>query len=173
MENDNAAGFWDDEAAEKKPFEVTDDGAAQWCLRKIAEAEAERARWKEHYETQLAMMNDRLDRTIGFFEGKLFHYFNTVPHKTTRTQEVYALPGGRLIMKKQQPKIEKDNTVLVKWLEENGMRDLVKVTKSADWAGLKKCVFVDGGKVITLDGEVVPGLTVTELPDAFEVRMEA
>ena len=97
MENDNAAGFWDDEAAEKKPFEVTDDGAAQWCLRKIAEAEAEKARWKEHYETQLAMMNDRLDRTIGCGSQseRLLQCQGRHHHRCRRWEDGHSGAGGR------------------------------------------------------------------------------
>ena len=178
MENENVAwaDFWEDdepEQEEKQPFEVDDDGKAEWCLKKIAEAEAEKARWKEHYAAQLDRVSARLDGSIGYFKAKLFEYFNTVPHKTTKTQESYALPGGKLIMKKQQPKFEKDNDVLVAWLESSGMGDLVKVSKTADWAGLKKGVTVHGENLLTRDGEIVPGVTVIELPDVFEVKAEA
>lgn len=153
-------------------FHVTDDSAAEWCMKKIRKAEADRAMWKAHYEAQMEKVNKAADDDIAYFTAKLEEYFATVPHKATKTQESYTLPGGKLVMKKQQPKFETDDEALVPWLEENFMGQLVKVKKSADWAGLKKVVTVDGDHVVTDEGEIIPGVTVTQRPDVFKVEME-
>ena len=158
----------------REEFTVTDDAAAQWCMKKIKEAEADRAMWKAHYEAQMEKVNKAADESINYFTAKLEEYFANVPHKATKTQESYTLPGGKLIRKKQQPKFEIDDEALVPWLEENFMGQLVKVKKSADWAALKKVCSVtpDGEHVATDEGEIIPGVTVTQRPDVFKVEME-
>lgn len=153
-------------------FHVTDDKAAEWCMKKIREAEADRAMWKAHYEAQMQKVNESADSAVAYFTAKLEEYFASVPHKATKTQESYTLPGGKLILKKQQPKFEVDDDTLVPWLKSNFMAHLVKVKESADWATLKKVVNVSGSGVTTDDGEVIPGVTVTQRPDVFKVEME-
>ena len=155
-------------------FHVTDDKAAEWCMKKIREAEADRAIWKTHYEAQMEKVNKAADDSVAYFTAKLEEYFANVPHKATKTQESYTLPGGKLIRKKQQPKFETDDEALVPWLEENFMGQLVKVKKSADWSALKKICSVtpDGEHVATDEGEIIPGVTVTQRPDVFKVEME-
>ena len=155
-------------------FHVTDDKAAEWCMKKIREAEADRAMWKAHYESQMQKVNESADSAVAYFTVRLEEYFANVPHKATKTQESYTLPGGKLIRKKQQPKFETDDESLVPWLEENFMGQLVKVKKTADWAALKKVCSVtpDGEHVATDEGEIIPGVTVTQRPDVFKVEME-
>lgn len=153
-------------------FHVTDDKAAEWCMKKIREAEADRAMWKAHYEAQMEKVNKAADESVAYFTARLEEYFASVPHKATKTQGSYTLPGGKLILKKQQPKFEVDDDTLVPWLKSNFMAHLVKVKESADWATLKKVVNVSGSGVTTDEGEVIPGVTVTQRPDVFKVEME-
>lgn len=153
-------------------FHVTDDKAAEWCMKKIKEAEADRAMWKAHYEAQMEKVNKAADESVAYFTAKLEEYFASVPHKATKAQESYTLPGGKLIRKKQQPKFDVDDDTLVPWLKSNFMAHLVKVKESADWATLKKVVNVSGSGVTTDEGEVIPGVTVTQRPDVFKVEME-
>lgn len=153
-------------------FHVTDDKAAQWCMQKIREAETDRAMWKAHYEAQMEKVNKAADESIAYFTGKLEEYFATVPHKATKTQESYTLPGGKLVLKQQQPKFETDDDKLVSWLEANGRTGLVKIKKSADWATLKKSLNFVGENAVTVDGEIVPGVKVEQRPNVFKVEME-
>ena len=158
----------------REEFTVTDDTAAEWCMKKIRKIEADRAMWKAHYEAQMEKVNKAADESIAYFTAKLEEYFANVPHKATKTQESYSLPGGKLVRKKQQPKFETNDEALVPWLEDNFMGQLVKVKKSADWAALKKVCSVtpDGEHVATDEGEIIPGVTVTQRPDVFKVEME-
>ena len=153
-------------------FHVTDDKAAEWCMKKIREAEADRAMWKTHYEAQMEKVNKAADESVVYFTAKLEEYFASVPHKATKTQESYSLPGGKLILKQQQPKFETDDDALVPWLEANGRTGLVKIKKSADWATLKKSLNFVGTNAVTVDGEIVPGVKVEQRPDVFKVEME-
>jgi hypothetical protein len=157
---------------ENDGFHVTDDKAAEWCMKKIQEAEADRAMWKAHYESQMQKVNESADSAVAYFTARLEEYFSTVPHKATKTQESYSLPGGKLILKQQQPKFETDDDALVPWLEANGRTGLVKIKKSADWATLKKSLNFVGTNAVTVDGEIVPGVKVEQRPDVFKVEME-
>ena len=159
---------------ENDRFTVRDDRDAEWCLKNIREAEQDKERWKKHYEAQLEKVNAEANNRIEYFKARLEEYFASVPHKATKTQESYSLPGGKLIMKRQGPEYKVDDAALVPWLEESFMGQLVKVEKKADWEGLKKVVTVtpDGMHVATDDGEIVPGVTVTARPEVFKVEME-
>jgi hypothetical protein len=141
-------------------------------MKKIQEAEADRAMWKAHYESQMQKVNESADSAVAYFTARLEEYFSTVPHKATKTQESYSLPGGKLILKQQQPKFETDDDALVPWLEANGRTGLVKIKKSADWATLKKSLNFVGTNAVTVDGEIVPGVKVEQRPDVFKVEME-
>lgn len=159
---------------ENDSFTVKDDQTAEWCLKNIHEAQQDKERWKKHYEQQLEKVNIEADNRIAYFTARLEEYFARVPHKATKTTESYTLPSGKLIRKHQQPAYKVDDVALVPWLEENFMGQLVKVRKEADWAGLKKVVNItpDGEHVMTDDGEIIPGVTVTQRPDVFKVEME-
>lgn len=155
-------------------FRVKDDKSAEWCLQKIREAQQEAERWKAHYQLQMEKVQQEADSSVAFFEGLLSEYFATVPHKETRTQQSYSLPSGKLVLKRQQPQFTTDDTTLVPWLKGNAMGEFVKVKESADWAALKKLVTVtpDGASVMDENGEVIPGVAVTQRPDIFKVEME-
>lgn len=163
---------------EEAGWQCTDDQGAEWCLQKIREANAEKEKWKAYYETQLQRINNREDNRIAFFENKLAIYFGSVPHKETKTQQSYQLPGGKLILKKQAPEIERDDEKLIPWLRENYEGDYVKVKETVDWATLKKAFASDdliglhGDHFITDDGEIIPGITVVERPDKFVVEVK-
>lgn len=155
----------------REEFTVTDDAAAEWCMKKIKEAEADRAMWKAHYEAQMEKVNKAADESVAYFTAKLEEYFATVPHKAAKTQESYTLPGGKLVLKQQQPKFETDDDELVPWLEASGKAGLVKIKKSADWATLKKSLNFVGANAVTVDGEIVPGVKVEQRPNVFKVEM--
>lgn len=155
-------------------FTVRDDGAAEWCLKKIREAQADVKKWEAHYAAQLERVKAEADREIAYFTAKLEEYFDQVPRKATKTQESYTLPGGKLIRKKQQPKFTVTDADTLPWLAENKLWDMIETRQSVKWAELKKTVTVtpDGAHVTTADGEIVPGVSVEQRPDVFRVEVE-
>lgn len=163
---------------QREGWSIKDDGQADWALDKIREARADFRRFemvvKEkvgQLQAALATEQQKMDREIGFFQGKLFEYFGTVESKETKTQKVYKLPSGRLMLKYKQPRFERNEEKLVEWLEKNNMPDLVKVSKSADWATIKKETDVVGEQVVSKNtGEVIEG--VMALPQAPEFTVE-
>ena len=156
-----------------EPFRVTDDKSAEWCIRKIREARAEKQRWAEYYREQQRKIDQEADGTISYFEALLADYFDSVPHKRTKTQESYQLPGGKLVRKQQAPEYQRDEAALLPWLKENAPA-LVKVTEAADWAALKNQLVIapDGETVATEGGEIVPGVKAIQRPEVFRVEMK-
>jgi hypothetical protein len=165
---------------EEAGWQVDSDQAAEWCLRKIREAKAEKEKWTDFYMAQLKKVCDREEARIAFFEEKLKAYFEAVPHKVTKTQESYPLPTGRLILKEQKPEWTHDDSTLLPWVKVNAP-ELVKTQESVDWAALKKdLMMLDLSdeeeapriRVCNSDGLIVPGVTVTERPDKFVVEVK-
>ena len=156
-----------------EPFRVTDDKAAEWCIRKIREAQNEKQRWRDYYAEQQRKIDQEADNSIGYFEALLADYFETVPHKRTKTQESYQLPSGKLVRKQQAPEYQRDEAALLPWLKQNAP-ELVKVTEAADWAALKKQLVIapDWETVATEDGEIVPGVKAIPRPEVFKIEIK-
>ena len=156
-----------------EPFHVTGDKSAEWCIRKIREAQAEKQRWRDYYAEQQRKIDQEADGTISYFEALLADYFDTVPHKRTKTQESYQLPGGKLVRRQQAPEYQRDEAALLPWLKQNAP-ELVKVTETPDWATLRKRLIIatDGETVATEDGEIVPGVKAVQRPDVFTIEIK-
>lgn len=157
---------------EEAGFHVEDDGAAEWCIGKIKAEKAELEKWETFYKGQIEKMRRKAEDRIAFFEGKLAMYFGSVPHKVTKTQESYQLPGGKLVVKRQAPEIIRDDEKVIAWLKTNCEGAHVKTKEVLDWAELKKNVVFMGDNVVNGDGEIIPGITVTERPDKFVVEVK-
>lgn len=162
---------------ERAPFRITDDRCADWAIRKIAEERSEYNRLKELADQQKAAIEEkveaarrRMENGTAFLTSCLADFFNTVPHKTTKTTEKYRLLSGTLTLKKGTVKAEVDDSKLVPWLRENGYGDLVKVEESAKWGELKKLLAYTG-EIATIQstGEIVEGVTAYETPATFTV----
>ena len=153
-------------------FEIDDDMKADWAVRKIAEAEAEKKRWYDYYAEAYAKIEASQDSRINYLKSLLRRYFETVPHKETKTQASYPLPSGKLVLKQTGPKFTTKDEELLPWLIENQMTDYIKTeTKQKPmWGELKKIVSIAGTQVVTEDGEIVPGVTVEEQEPTFEIK---
>ena len=154
-------------------FDIDTDQKAEWALNKIREAKADRDRWVEFYKGQIEKVKDQCDNRIANLEFMLRKYFMTgdLMLKETKTQKSYQLPSGKLVLKKQGPEFDHDDAKLVPWLEENAP-SMVKVEKSSKWGDFKKMVTIFNGNVIDMNGEVVPGVTVTERDEKFVVEVK-
>lgn len=164
---------------ERPPFRITDDRCADWAVRKIAEERAEYDRLKALADEQIAAIGEkveaakrRFENGTAFLTSCLSDYFNSVPHKTTKTTEKYRLLSGTLVLKKGGIKSSADDEKLVPWLKANGYGELVKVEETAMWGELKKkLTFTGTVATIQETGEIVEGVTVMEAPDTFKVEV--
>lgn len=153
-------------------FKVEDDQTAEWCMQQIRNAQEEKAKWKAFYDDRYAKVCETCDLTITNMSVMLNLYFDQVPHKKTATQENYALPSGKLVMKKQEPEFERDDDELIGWLKKNGGERFIKTKESLDWAGLKKTLNVMGDTVADEQGQIIPCLKANERPDVFKVELK-
>lgn len=171
----------DEEYESPEGFVVDSDAKALWVLEKIRKARADRDELVEWYKIQTKKIEEQTEFNTMLLEKMLEDYFNSVPHKKTKTQESYSLPGAKLVMKRQQPEYKRDDKTAIEWLKVNGGGQFVKVEEKLDWDGLKKASGVADGKVIfgetvNEDGEIVqvsvPGIEVIEREDKFVVEVK-
>lgn len=85
------------------------------------------------------------------------------PKKTVK------LPYGKIALKAQQPKFEKNEAELFEYAKESGF---VRVKEETNWADLKKACVVVGDKLYDTNGEQVPGVVVIEQADKFELKLD-
>jgi phage host-nuclease inhibitor protein Gam len=161
---------------ESGEFRITDDLMADWAIEKINEARAERDRLLSLVDEKIGQLEEKRKLYIVNFEdntsylrGKLMEYFQTVKTQDTKTMKKYKLVSGTLVLKRQQPLYERDEATLLTWAEQT-IPELVKVKKEVSWADLKKRADVSGDNLL-LDGEIIPGVTVIEREDVFEVQV--
>jgi phage host-nuclease inhibitor protein Gam len=157
--------------AQKERFAIDTDLKAEWALKKIREARADRDRMLDWYKQKEKEITEQTDRDTAYFEGLLAEYFSTLPHKVTKTQESYSLPGGKLVLKKQNPEYKRDDAAVIAWLKENGGGRYVKVSESLDWASLKADTAAIDGVIVDGDGQIIPGIEVVERGAKFTVEV--
>lgn len=159
--------------AQDTPFTVDNDQKAEWAARKIREARQDTQKWTEYYERQLSAIRRANEDTEAYFAALLADYFDTVPHKATKTQESYSLPSCKLVLKAQQPEFSRDEVALCDYLDKKGRDDLVKITRRADWAALKKTLkAMEDGTCVDADGEVVEGVQAFSRMLEFKIEMK-
>lgn len=152
-------------------FVVDSDAKAAWAMRKIKEARDDRDRFVNWYKAKIKEIEEQTDFNTALLERMLAEYFASVPHKKTKTQESYSLPGGKLVMKKQQPEFKRKDDVVIEWLKANDGKQFVKVKEELDWAGFKATVGVFDGNVVDENGVIVPGIEVVEREEKFVVEV--
>lgn len=154
----------------KQPWSITDDRTADWAMRKIQELDADTAAWKRHYEMLAAKVEQQNEAAKERLMEHLRRYFEMVPHHTTRTQESYALPAGKIGVKAVAPGYVRDDVALLPWVRENHT-SLVQVKESVNWVELKKRLTITDGLVVdTETGEIIPGVTAIEGGTKFFVQ---
>ena len=152
-------------------FVIDTDAKAEWALQKIREARADRDTWVAWYKDKIREITEQTDFDTMNLERMLADYFATVPHKKTKTQETYKLPGGKLVMKTQNPEFKRDDNTVIDWLVANGMARFVKTKAELDWSGLKDATAVFEGHIVTDDGEIIPGIEVVDREAKFVVEV--
>ena len=155
-------------------FRVENDRQADWCLRKIAEADEELSRMKEWYQLQTEAAQKEHDSRVAYFTILLQDYFSTVPVKETKTMMKYALPSGELTLNKEKEDFVKaDEGKLLTWCVANDA-DLIKTVYSLKWADIKKRLIAVEGKVVDKEtGLFVDGVEIETKPKEFKVKVGA
>ena len=170
------------EAPEENRFRIDDDHKAEWAMRLIADERAEAERLNSvrrqmiaDYEEQIRRENDQLEKRTSALTAMLMDYFETVPHKASKTQESYQLPSGKLVRKYPAPKIERNDAAMIEWLRANALERFIKVKESAAWDELKKSSVSfdsDGCAIYTPTGEIMDGVAAVPQEPVFRLEMK-
>ena len=171
--------LWTQEETEgpRPAWRITDDGCADWACRKIAEEKAELDRIRELAEAQIQKIEEkvaaaerRFQNGTRFLTGKLAEYFETVPHKTTKTKASYRLLSGTLTRKFGGTTMKQDDEKLVQFLKDSGQLEFIKTEEKPRWGDFKKRLEIIGGSVVDKEtGEIVEAVQIIEKPDTFTV----
>lgn len=162
-----------------KVFKITDDSLADWAVRKIADERAELARLKELADEQIARIMEkvaaaekRCENNTSFMTSKLAEYFETVPHKETKTKHSYRLLSGALVKKIGGVTMEKDDEKLLEYFKNSGNDDMIQTVEKPKWGEFKKRLEIVGGQIIDTDtGEIVEGVEIVTKADTFVVEI--
>lgn len=171
------------ENAEKKPFEVTDEASAEWCLEKLEEnAKARKlvndqfAEMVYRYEKWKSDSLQELNRSDKYLKGLLQTW--AVEKLADGKKKSVNLPSGRVgfraggeTWKMGAKKIEATTPALLAFVKEND-DSFVKVQESVRWGDYKKTLNVmEDGRVATSDGQIIEGMTVTQGVPSFYVEV--
>lgn len=100
----------------------------------------------------------------------LAEYFETVPHKTTKTKHSYRLLSGTLVKKLGGSTMKQDDDTLLAYLKASGNEDMIQNTEKPKWGEFKKRLEIVGGQIVDkTTGELVEGVQIIEKPDTFTV----
>lgn len=162
-----------------QPWRIADDSAADWAVQKIAEERAELARIEALAAEQIARINEKVEAArrrcengTAFLTSKLAEFFETVPHKETKTKHSYRLLSGTLAKKLGGATMEKDDDKLLEHLRSSGNTQYIQQTEKPMWGEYKKRLEIQGELVIDKQtGEIVDGVKVIEKPATFSVEV--
>ena len=176
-----------EETAEvREHFDVDNDMKAEWVISKIRKIRQNQKREKEELERQMRFYQDQAeiidreaDENVAFFESMLREYFQSRVDegfaKATKTKVTYKLPTGELILKHREPEYEykQNQQQTIDWLKNSNAEQYIKVKEELKWTDLKKDVTISGNNVAyKATGEIIPGITVTEREDEFQVEVK-
>ena len=153
---------FNDVEAEEKICEIRDT-----CAERDRIIEACWARI-ESYKRIIQTEADKAAQKIAWLENGLQCYFNSVEHQSTKTQETYRLPTGKLKMKYAFERMVPDEEALIA-----SYPAFVEHKPSLKWGELKKQLAIVDSKVVdTETGEIVQGVTLDAVPSKFIVEVE-
>jgi hypothetical protein len=167
-------------------FAVVDLESAAEAQRRIAYFEDKKAEIDTIIEKQIAPFLQKIEKIkewgeqakVEFIE-KQAHYSNHLEmylrqevvkqlEAGKKPKKTIALPYGKIALKAQQPKFEKNEVDLFQYAKEAGF---IRVKEETAWNELKKACVVADGKLYDTNGEQVPGVTVIEQPEKFELKL--
>lgn len=186
--DEQLANVGDEEAT---GFVIDSPDAANWALRKLAvhaaklaDAEAFAQRERDRLDLWLAGERHQAQQSSSFLAGLLRRYHedrlaaqgidvHTVDKATwdKARDKTLKLPAGTLEARKQPDQWDIDDRALLDWARRNGRADIVRPRPDeVDRNTVKRVFTIADGRALTVDGEVVDGITVTEGELSFKVK---
>ena len=158
------------------------DGKAKWICEQIKKIEDNRDYMVAWYQEQIKKAKETAEFERMKWEAYLSAYFDTVPHKKAAKSESYSFPGGKLVLKRQEPEYKRNDDEVIAFLKAQNAPQFIKTEERLAWADMKAaCAGVSEGKLVFTetvneDGEIVPvyvpGIEVVEREDKFAVELK-
>lgn len=176
-------GFLNDEEEqilgieEDEGFKIESIEQANYFARKLREVREERQEAEAAAKEQIEAYKERVDRWLSsvtspleYEEERILALLEQFAEEklSGSNKRSLKLIEGTLQFRKQQPKFEYNDEVLLDYAQAQ-LPQFIKTKPSVDKADLKKHVKVKEGKAY-LGDDLVPGITITELPDKFDVK---
>ena len=168
---------------EKKPFTVTDEASAEWCLEKMEENEKARALIEEQYKRMIARHEKwreealaELDNSDAYLKGLLLPWAQK--KVADGKKKSLKLPSGRIGFRAGstsymigEDKVTATHPKLLAFVKED-YAAFIKVEESVRWSDFKKTLHVaKDGQVVTEYGEVIPDLKAIQGEPSFYVEV--
>ena len=167
---------------EKKPFAVTDEASAEWCLEKLEENAKARALIEEQYKQMTARYEKWRADALAELESSDFYLKGLLePWATEKIadgkKKSVKLPSGTVgfraggeTWKIGEDKVTATNAALLAFVKDDD--SFVKREESVRWGDYKKTLRVmEDGRVVSATGQVVEGMTVTQGAPSFYVEV--
>jgi phage host-nuclease inhibitor protein Gam len=162
------------EATPDQRFMIDSIDKAEWAVKKIGkyrgnidQAKTEAQAQIDKINTWLAAVTEENQKQIEFFTGMLAPFADE--QLADAKKKSLKLPSGVIGFRKNQPKVEYDESVLLPWCKDNA-KDFVKTKETVLWGEFNKTLTVADDKALTTDGEIIPGIVAAEQPDTFYVK---
>ena len=168
---------------EKKPFTVTDEASAEWCLEKMEENEKARALIDAQYKRMIARHEKwreealaELDNSDAYLKGLLLPWAQE--KVADGKKKSLKLPSGRIGFRAGstsymigEDKVTATHPKLLAFVKED-YAAFIKVEESVRWGDFKKTLHVaKDGQVVTKYGEVIPDLKAIQGEPSFYVEV--
>ena len=151
---------------------VRSDIEAGWQLERRKKIIADMNELLDFHNECIRKIKEDAEYKLFCVDSALKYYFDQLPHKKTKTQESYALPGGKLVLKVQNPEYKRDDKTVIDWLKQNNGGNYIKVKEELDWSALKADTNTIDGRIVNSDGEFIPGVEVINREPKFMVEVK-
>lgn len=174
---------------EARGWSISDDGAAEWAMRHVAQIDTElgelterRDEWQRRIDHWFAQRSGTLLRRRSFFAAHLIAYGAARREANPKAAKTLSLPSGRITSSDRAATVRVvSDDVLAEWLRERELLVGPDGAEVALWsakvyaAPLRKVLVTDGEKVgIQATGELLdelpPGLVIEPAHTVFDVK---
>ena len=167
--------------AELESFVVKDDAEAAWAMRKLLSLKSKMSEnediakaEQERIENWLLRVNGRFETDVSYFEAILTQYARTQRQNDGR--KTIDTPYGTIKSRATQSKFKVDDIeVFLQWASINAP-ELVNIKTSPNLVALKDFASIEetqtlGSVAMTIDGEIIPGVSVDPANINFTVEV--
>lgn len=152
----------------RQPWQITDDGAAQWAMAHLADADAQlrtlsqqATDWSRRIAEWFEQRAKPLERRADFFRGHLHRY--ALARREAGAGATLTLPSGKVGTLPGRVRVEVDDALAFReWAKANPNHPLVRATYDIAKAEAAKALVDKDGLAVDDQGEVVPGVKLVQ-----------